>query len=257
MVVLSHPHSRFSFSQTYRRSGTVRRTESVPVSVYGVTPVLSVQSEYVLIKIQFVPVDLPDDGGLVVLRVLGAALNGHGVPGFEVVRPVDAAGLDAVRLRLLLVQFAVGEGEAAAAPGGLQAAELSGQGVVPRFVRENYDVGPQGGEGLLPRRYRALSLPVIVKSGTVHPAQFLPAVEAAGALQRPVKPPRRPGGQEREVVAGEVAHVPQFPVVCAQVVVQAAELHLLSLLDAVSVEHTWQFHTPPSVNSTNRSSASI
>ena len=38
MVVLSQPHRRFSFSQTNSRSGTVRETESSPVSVYGVTP---------------------------------------------------------------------------------------------------------------------------------------------------------------------------------------------------------------------------
>ena len=38
MVVSSQPHSRFSFSQTNFRSGTVREIVRVPVSVYGVVP---------------------------------------------------------------------------------------------------------------------------------------------------------------------------------------------------------------------------
>ena len=220
--------------------------------------VLSIQGEDVFVEVQLVPVDFPDHRGLVVLRVFRASGDGHGVPGLEVVRPVDARRLDAVGLRVLFVQFPVGEGEGGTGPGGLQIAELVRRRVVVCLVREDYDVDPQGSEGLLTGRHGSLGRAVIVERGPVHPAQFIPAEQPAGGLQRLVQHPPLPGRQQGVVIAAQVSHIPQFPVLGAQVVVQTGELVLLGGLDPVSVGYLRQFHSrlPPSLNLMKTDSAS-
>ena len=209
--------------------------------------VLAIQGEDVFVEVQLVPVDLPDHRGFVVLCVLRASRDGHGVPSLEVVLPVDALRLDAVGLRVLFIQFPVGEGEGGTGPGGLQIAELVRRRVVVCLVREDHDVGSQGGEGLPAGCHSPLGHTIIVERGPVHPAQLVPAEQTAGVLQRLVQHPPRPGRQQGRVVAAQVSHIPQLPVLGAQVVVQAGELVLFGGLDPVGIGYLRQSHflSPP------------
>ena len=185
----------------------------------AVDPAL-IQGEGVLVEMQLVPLHLPEDQGLVVLRVALTAGEGQGVPGPKGpgrARRGDGVGPGAH----------AGVGPAAeggfAAPALLHAAEVVPGGVVIFLVREDEDEAAHGGEDLFPRRHGPLPHPVVVKARPVGPPDRVSGADAAGRFQRPQEAPGLPGRQQGEFPPGQVLHPPQFPVPGPQVVVQPAE----------------------------------
>ena len=208
-----------------------------------------VDGEGVFIESQIVPINLPDDNGLVVALVGLCPGYGHRVPHLEDGIPVGPGGVDGVGLGLL---FRVGAvlNLRAPAPARLQAAELPRQAVVIRLVGQDDDVGPQGGKLLAPVRNVALFLSPGVEARAVHPVQPVLCIQAVGLCQGLHQIPGPPCGEQRGEVAGQVLHVPKRPVSGGQPVVIASEAGLPILADAVGVYHIREhahssFASPP------------
>ena len=202
-----------------------------------------VQHEHVLIEAEAVAVlaDLPYHGSFVVLRVLGAAGDLHGVPRREIVVEVDPGAGQGVALRLLLEEGAVVKlgrpGRRRAA--GLQSLEAVRGGVVQRLIRENDDPAPHPCEDLPSGGDVPFFGALVIEAGAIHPKEAVQAADPAGTGQGPDLPSPGPGGKEGCEIAGQVAHVPQLPLPCRQGVVIAAEADLIAPPLAPGIAHTW------------------
>ena len=201
-----------------------------------------VQRQGVFIEAQLVPLRLPQDQGLVVLRMADAAGKGQGVP-----RP-EGPGR-AGRAYRIGPGGHPGVGPAAegrlALPGILHAAEFVGGDIIVFLVREYEDVPAHGGKDLFPRRYASLPHPVIVESRSVGPPGLLPGADAAGILQGRQQASRAPGRQQRELPPGQVFHPPERPVPGSEIVIQPPEGHLHRRVHDAPGGHFRQLHIGP------------
>ena len=205
-----------------------------------------VQGKDILIEVEAVAVlaDLPYDGGLVVLRVRGAAGDGHRVPGLEEGVEVRRRHGDGVGLRVLLVELAVSEGGPSRRRGvaGLQTLEGVRRRVVHHLVREDDHPGAHAGEPLLPSGHGSLPLPLVVKAVPAHPVQPIQTPHTPRLADGLHQPPPPSGGQQPREVPRQVPHVVELPVPGLPGVVVAAEGGLHRLSDPVGVDHAGQPH---------------